>query len=144
MTFLLHRAGCLLIALVYCQDGDSAVVDLEPSNEPDFKVELSVDTQSRLAAIAGKQDIDSVTDSTTAIGTTDRFTCHACTDCQSPSELTTEVCQAGVQMCYVSRSLDFVYHRFSRLDGASTCGEHRSNRTSWLFSIERAMYCSTR
>ena len=94
-----HRktAAWLLIGIVACQNNEVIPVDLDQVVEPDYRVELSVDTgiKSSPEQLA------------------EQFACHECTDCQAKGSLSSRVCDAGVRMCYVSRLPDsFTDDRF--------------------------------
>ena len=75
--------------MVLCQNNDVIPIDLEQVAEPDYRVEMSVDTGMKSAAEVRDQPFE-------------QFACHECTDCQSKGSVSSRVCDAGVRMCYVS------------------------------------------
>jgi hypothetical protein len=83
------------VGIIYCQDNDVLSDDMDQSDVPDFKVNLSIDILSKSSHGVKLTDLMNSQKS-------EEFTCHECTNCTSKSELTSRVCQSGINMCYVS------------------------------------------
>jgi hypothetical protein len=91
------------VGIIHCQDHAPILADIEPRQDGDVHVDLSVidspseldDDPNNLAGDGGL--VTRIILTTTP--TPEPFSCHECRNCNSKSDFVTRVCETG--MCYV-------------------------------------------
>lgn len=95
VKLFLYPTGYVFVGIIYCQDHNGLSNDIDQPNEPDFTVNLSIDTRPKSAyGATGSGSMSS--------RMSEAFSCHECINCNSKSDLLTRTCEPGINMCYVS------------------------------------------
>jgi hypothetical protein len=94
------------VGTIYCQDSNPLSMDVDQQDDSDVEVKLYVDAQPKSSNV-DREKIVTVSNSTIAQNP-EPFACHECTNCNVKSDMTSRVCESGINMCYVSLCLCFI------------------------------------
>jgi len=103
--FYYSQIGCLCLGIIHCQDNVPVLADIEPPQDDDMETGFSVDDSSLQLVndtdnLAENRDIITKLISTTN-QTSEPFSCHECSNCNSKSDFISRICESGITMCYV-------------------------------------------
>lgn len=93
--------GCLSVGIIHCQDNVPPLADLEPRQDGDVQVDLSVHDNPPPPLVNDTNNLIINEGSATTTPPPEPFSCHECINCTSKADFITQVCDAGIKMCYV-------------------------------------------